>query len=576
MNKIDVENRIFTVNGESGLAITETLSQNGLNEYRLTCEKNAENVRISFEIRMLGILSTLAPTLEYNRNRMMKQWFNPRRVESNFYSGIPMLAVVKDGKDNYATVAVSDSVNKNEISICINDFASYDKIKVEIKIGRMQAKKSVDLRVDMREISIVQALQDLGKWFEEYYPVQYPVPEAAFDALYSTWYNFHQHPSAEKLLPELKTASKLGFKTVIIDDGWQYDGNGTGDYIDCGDWSISKEKFPDFKAFVESLHELGMRVMLWFPVPFVGFHTAAYQRFKDKLLYEEKGNINAGILDPRYACVRRFIVENFCNFARENLLDGLKLDFIDSFMEKEETPCANDEMDEKDLSSAIVKLLKEINEGLRKIKEDILIEFRQDYVGPAITRYCNMLRVGDCAFDSVTNRVAVTDMQMLGYPLAVHSDMLFWSTEEEKENVSRQLLHILFSVPQISILLQEYPQEHLDIVRNFVVYYEENKAILHSAKLFVSGADQTYSMAEKRSEEKTIAVLYSTAVYHCNGATDLFNATNTEEIIVINDTDGILKVQNKNCFGEVVETFELVKGVNVVRVSVGGMAAITE
>lgn len=574
MNKIEVKNRIFTVNGENELAITEILSQNGLSVYRLTCEKNTENVAISFEIPMLGILSTLAPTIEYNRNRMMKQWFNPRRVASNFYSGIPMLSVVKDGKDNYATVAISDSVNKNEIGVCVNDFVSYDKIKVEVKIGRMQAKKSVDLRVDMRKISIVQALQDLGKWFENYYLTQFPVPEAAYDALYSTWYNFHQHPSAEKLLPELKTAAKLGFKTVIIDDGWQYDGNGTGDYIDCGDWSVSKEKFPDFKGFVESLHELGMRVMLWFPVPFVGFNTAAYQRFKDKLLYEEKGNINAGILDPRYACVRRFITENFCNFAKENRLDGLKLDFIDSFMEKEQTPCANNEMDEKDLSFAIVRLLKEINEGLRKIKEDILIEFRQDYVGPAITRYCNMLRVGDCAFDSITNRVAVTDMQMLGYPLAVHSDMLFWSPKEENANVARQLLNILFSVPQISILLQEYPQEHFDIVKNFVAYYEANKAVLHSGELFVSGADQTYSAAEKRSEEKAIAVLYSTTVYHCNGATDLFNATNAEEVVIINETGGKLKAQHKNCFGEVVETLELASGVNVVRVSGGGMLEI--
>lgn len=570
MKHIKISERDFTMNSEY-VAITEISSQNGLNEYRLFCDKNIENVRISFEIPMLGILSTLVPTNAFNRNRMVKQWFNPRRSESNFYCGIPMLSMPRDGETNYVTVALSDAVNNNEIGVCVNDFVSYDKIKVEIKIGRMQANETTFLLVDMREVPIAQALRDCGKWFERFYPVRYSVPEAAFDSLYSTWYNFHQHPSAEKLLPELKQAAALGFKAVIIDDGWQYDGNGTGDYIDCGDWAVSKEKFPNFGEFVEQVHNFGMRVMLWFPVPFVGFHTKAYRRFKDKLLYEEQGNINAGVLDPRYACIRRFIVDNFCDFLKTNRLDGLKLDFIDSFMEKEETPCANEEMDEKVLPLAIIKLLEEINEGLRQVKEDVLIEFRQDYVGPAITRYCNMLRVGDCAFDSVTNRVAVTDMQMLGYPLAVHSDMLFWSTEERKENVARQLLHILFSVPQISILLREYPQEHLEVVKNFIAYYETNKRLLHGADIFVQGADQTYSMAEKHSEEKTIAVLYSNLVYRCNGATDLFNATHEEELIVINETDGILKVKNKDCFGKVVGASELTKGIHLVRVAVGGL-----
>lgn len=570
MNHIKINDRDFTLDSEYA-AITETSSQNGLNEYRLFCDKSIENMRISFEIPMLGILSTLVPTIAFNRNRMVKQWFNPRRSESNFYCGIPMLSMPRDGEMNYVTVALSDAVNSHAISVCVNDFVGYDKLKIEVHIERMQANEAIFLYVDMREVPIAQALRDCGKWFERFYPARYSAPEAAFDPLYSTWYNFHQHPSAEKLLPELKQAAELGFKTVIIDDGWQYDGNGTADYIDCGDWAVSKEKFPNFEEFVEQVHNFGMRVMLWFPVPFVGFHTKAYQRFKDKLLYEEKGNINAGILDPRYSCVRRFIVDNFCDFLKTNRLDGLKLDFIDSFMEKEETPCANEEMDEKVLTVAIIKLLEEINEGLRKVKEDVLIEFRQDYVGPAITRYCNMLRVADCAFDSITNRVAVTDMQMLGYPLAVHSDMLLWSTEERKENVARQLLHILFSVPQISILLQEYPKEHLEVVKNFISYYQTNKKLLHGADIFVQGADQTYVMAEKRAEEKTIAVLYSKPVYHCNGATDLFNATNGEELIIVNDSDTVLKVQSKNCFGKTVDAFEWTKGVHLVRVAVGGL-----
>jgi preprotein translocase subunit Sec63 len=34
------------------------------------------------------------------------------------------------------------------------------------------------------------------------------------------------------------------------------------------------------------------------------------------------------------------------------------------------------------------------------------------------------------AYDALTNRIGIVDLRLMGYPIAVHSDMLFWSKKE--------------------------------------------------------------------------------------------------------------------------------------------------
>ena len=95
-------------------------------------------------------------------------------------------------------------------------------------------------------------------------------------------------------------------KTVIIDDGWQTDDE-SRKYGFCGEWRVAKKKFYDFEKFVRDVHALGMKVMVWYSVPFVGFFSESFVRFKNKLLYRENG-LNAGVLDPRYKEVRDYLV----------------------------------------------------------------------------------------------------------------------------------------------------------------------------------------------------------------------------------------------------------------------------
>ena len=75
-------------------------------------------------------------------------------------------------------------------------------------------------------------------------------------AQYNTWMEFTYNPTQEGVLNYAHAIIEHGFKPgiLIIDEGWH------GRY---GIWEFDKAKFPDPKAMVCELHELGFVVMLW-------------------------------------------------------------------------------------------------------------------------------------------------------------------------------------------------------------------------------------------------------------------------------------------------------------------------
>ena len=122
----------------------------------------------------------------------------------------------------------------------------------------------------------------------------------------------------------MKLAAPIGFKTVIIDDGWQTNKpSGLGAYETAGDWQISKDKFYDFPKFVKDVHELGIKVMLWVAVPYLGMDTEAFKTYQDKLLFINTP-ANAGVIDPRYKECRDYVINSCINLVKDNNLLYIK------------------------------------------------------------------------------------------------------------------------------------------------------------------------------------------------------------------------------------------------------------
>ncbi len=537
--------RIFTACSEKSLSdinIEPVDESEGLSIYRvemLISDKTSPcDAVIFWDEKPEGITGYWSPCS--GRGRHIPQWWYAQRQYSTLTGSAPLLSLFNGSSENYRTVAVSEAERPFEISTWLRNDPGRDTLRIQLAPFKNEAPAaesfSFFLRIDERPLPLARCIKEVGSWWQNFYPCDgrvYSEDFAGDKPLFSSWYACFQNPEQSVLEKELPIISDLGFKSMIIDDGWSYDGKGDGAYTNCGTWEVARSKFPDMTAFVKKAHSFGIKVALWFPVPFVGKNNPDFKRFDGKMLGEIMG---AGVLDPRFPEVREYIVESYVNIIKKHGLDGLKLDFLTDFdRPAPESPAGTDC---KTVNEGVTKLLSSIEKEVRSLNPDMLIEYRVSYIGPSIVRHCNMLRMCDCAFDFITNRLGTVDLRLLGYPVSVHSDMLLWSKDETPENIAAMLLNVAFSVPQISVLTAEMNGRQRDVIKNYLTYWTKYRDVFLHGEMTVFDPQANYSCVCAENEDLKIAVLYLPVIFSFNGkSTDVFNACSEDGIFVECETE---------------------------------------
>ncbi len=368
----------------------------------------------------------------------------------------------------------------------------------------------VQIRFDRRSILLSQALRGVADWWagqEGYTPA--PVPDAARKPIYSTWYSFHQNITADEVVEQCRLAKEIGFDAVIVNDGWQTLDSRRG-YAYTGDWK--PVRIGDMKNFVDRIHELDMNFLLWYSLSLMGKNSENYPKFKGKFLWEWTSQ-GSWVLDPRFPEVREFIISTYETAMKEWDLDGFKLDFIGMFRPDEKTVFeATGGRDYASLDEAVDRLMTDIMARLRAMDPDIMIEFRQPYIGPLMRKYGNMFRATDCPNMALVNRVRTTDLRLLSGDTAVHSDMFMWHNTDPVEVAALQISNILFSVPQLSVKLDEIPDDHKEMVKFWIGYWNENREVLLDGDFQPKNPSANYPIIMSSTPEKTVAVLYNDMV----------------------------------------------------------------
>jgi alpha-galactosidase len=480
----------------------------------------------------------------------------------------PVISLLNSNDENRMTVAIADALNKTNIQSYIKEEDAMFHFELSFFDERYPAIKeySTEILIDRREKPFYHSLAKVSQWWAEHKNYKAaPVPEDAMRPMYSTWYSYHQNLNVDAVVEECREGKEMGMKAVIVDDGWQTLDNKRG-YAYTGDWK--PDRIPDMKGFVDQIHQLNMKFILWYSVPFIGKNAENYPRFKGKYLYywESQG---AWVLDPRYPEVREFIINIYEEAMRDWGLDGFKLDFMGFFHpDKDSKLTAEDGRDFASVNHAVDQLMTDIMSRLRAANPNILIEFRQPYIGPLMRKYGNMFRAADCPNMATINKVRVTDTRLLAGNSAVHSDMLMWHPEDPVEHAALQILDILFAVPQISVRLEEIPQEHKDMIAFWIKYWNANRDVLLKGDFRPQMPDQLYPIISSVGKEKAITAIYSDFVVHTEAFKDLrsfdvINAQNQTKVVLFNDQEmGKYRVEVSDCMGEKVysKTIELHSG----------------
>jgi alpha-galactosidase len=507
-------------------------------------------------------------------------WTNSRNVTSFVTYHAPVMSLFGYENKNKLTYACSDALNTLVIKCGVReeDARVYNVVKFFTEKPAKLQEYEVIVRFDKREIPYYTALNDVSKWWaslDGFKPAN--VPDEAKLPMYSTWYSYHQSVNEEKLLEECKIAKQFGGRSIIIDDGWQTLDTNRG-YAYTGDWK--PERMTKMKEFVDSVHALDMKVMLWYSVPFVGENSESYERFKDKFLRYHEGD-KWGRLDPRFPEVREFIINTYLQALKDWNLDGFKLDFIDQFRVYEGTVL--EAVEGRDISSvyvAVDKLMTDIMTELTKINPEILIEFRQNYIGPLMRKYGNMFRASDCPNSAFLNRHRTTQVKLLCDNTAVHADMIMWNYEEPVELAAMQYTNIMFSVPQISVQLKEIPSDHLKMLQFLTRYWIENREILLDGEFAALNPEAGYPILISTGEKKLIAGVYDNLVLDMEkfpfDNLDIINGKATDYIALKVPADFDANVRLFNCLGEEMSNgrIQFNKGINQLNVPMSGIVKI--
>ena len=514
-----------------------------------------EPIYLTWNFSASDCVSTWNPSL-FDIHGLSFDW-SKLTVKSRLASWMPVQSLISKDGINKLCIAVSDVDTPITIKtgICEENATLACEIEFFTLPTSPTESYSAQIRLDMRNIPYYDSIYDTTAWWENEcgYESAY-VPEEAKMPMDSLWYSFHQMLDKDEIIKECKASKAIGLETVIIDDGWQTDDNNRG-YAYCGDWLVAPKKMGDMAELVGKIHDIGMKVILWYSVPFMGIHVEKYAEF-DGMFLEGSGDDKTFFgLDPRYKKVREYLVSIYKKAVQEWKLDGLKLDFIDSFVLRGKSLEYDEKRDFQSLEDAIHALMTEIRSSLVEINPEIMIEFRQSYVGPSIRKYGNMLRVGDCPCDIIKNRLGIINLRMTSGKTAVHSDMIMWNTQDTVENAAMQFASILYGVPQVSVRVDKLPPDQHKMLEYYISFWKEWRDVLLNGKLTAMNPEAYYSIASSVLGDKAVVTSFINTVVEVKTAKTVAVNASMHDSLIIKGAQG-KTYKTVNCMGE-----EIARGV---------------
>ena len=479
-------------------------------------------------------------------------------IDSAANMGMPVYSLYDLAGTNACTWALSDVIHDTRTGGIYRHGMTY-QCEAVIRGDRIGVTNhyEITIRFDFRRVPYYEALRDVARYWDDLISFDAAhVPPAARAPLLSSWYLYRLDIDAADLERQCAIARSMGFGTVVLDDGWQ-SSQLTPGYQNNGDWEVCESKLPGFAEHVKRVQATGLKYLVWFSVPFVGIESRAYGRFMDMLLPGKEG-ANRFCLDPRFPETRAYLAETYEAFVTRYGVDGLKLDFIGTMREDPERPSApDDRRDFVSIGEATCALLDDVMRRLRGIDPDILIEFRQAYTGPAMRKYATMFRAVDCPNSIADNRVRTLDLRLLSGDTAVHSDPIVWHPNEPVHSAAMQIIHALFSVPQISLRISELPEPHQRMLSHQMRFIREHEDVLQHGSLAPLHPHQLFPLVIASTEKKLLVACYADTVIRLDPADhELVLVVNgsysPETVICLASGMGTVEIVIENCLGEVV------------------------
>lgn len=414
----------------------------------------------------------------------------------------PFIAFFNSRQINRLSAGLTNLTDDARILAKMNqEKCTYD-ITIEVALGK--DSQDFELVIDQRPQVWTDSLADWRKALALPLP---EFPEGAWEPVFCTWYAVHAAVTQDWVEKNAEVASRLGFRTLIIDDGWCFDVMKRVSpetistwYEMIGDWFLSEKKFPDFENHRKRVQAMGMKYLLWVAPFLIGAKSELYKQLAD--IVKPEYHEGCYTFDSSRKEAAKLLLGKMKHVIQDYGLDGLKVDFLDYIFPNMEEPRGED----------TTHFIQELARTIREVKKDALIEFRQAYATPGMLAYGTQFRAGDVPFDFIDNFHRLAQIRIsVGDGVPVHADPAYWHPQESPENISRHMIASLAGVPMLSMDLLAISETEQKIIRHWLGFYQAHRETFNYGKWDVTYHQSGTAYAMVSNERESIIILHDSA-----------------------------------------------------------------
>ncbi len=151
-----------------------------------------------------------------------------------------------------------------------------------------------------------------------------PAPDFGYEPLWCNW-GYRGDWKTEHGIDRIDLFEELGITQVTVDDGW---------FVENGDWTVRREKFPageaDFISYIRTLKDAGLKVILWWVPGTAG--RRPIEEHPDWLIHDKEGNPaldlqwEVPMFCPSLPEVQDYFRDLTRRFIQDYDVDGFKMD----------------------------------------------------------------------------------------------------------------------------------------------------------------------------------------------------------------------------------------------------------
>ena len=218
----------FEVISEAAVSCTASVTEKGagrmVTEFQLQSDRISDMgaaVEIRYSFPILDICGRWHPNCRADR-ALKADWELP--VASMTAVSAPVVCFFNSESRNRHTIAASELCQEVDMNAGVHEEDGRMAVKIRFFLSpqKLNAGYSFRLWESQEDVPYWDTLDQVRQWWEEAMPPVMEVPDAAREPVYSFWYSWHQDINASIVEEEAERAAKMGFDTIIVDDGWRH------------------------------------------------------------------------------------------------------------------------------------------------------------------------------------------------------------------------------------------------------------------------------------------------------------------------------------------------------------------